>query len=119
MMKQEVIIVACAFQQIIHILTNNNEERNVNELGVTVKSLEPATILAGASQPIVVRTERFFRMLRTSSLIQREHAQTNRLSRDSAWLSKQLKNGSGRPHALEPPKQPTEVITLIRTVSFK
>ena len=40
-------------------------------------------------------------MLRTSSLIQREHAQTNRLSRDSAWLSKQLKSGSSRPRASE------------------
>ena len=51
MLKQEVIIIACAFQQIIHILSNNNEQRNVDELGVTVKSLEPATLLAGASQP--------------------------------------------------------------------
>ena len=51
MLKQEVIIIACAFQQIIHILSNNNEQRNVDELGVTVKSLEPATFLAGASQP--------------------------------------------------------------------
>ena len=33
----------------IHILSNNNE--HVDELGVTVKSLEPATLLAGASQP--------------------------------------------------------------------
>ena len=49
--EQEVIIMACAFQQIIHILSNNNEQRNFDELGVTVKSLEPATLLAGASQP--------------------------------------------------------------------
>ena len=51
MPKQEVIIIACAFEQIIHMLSNNNEGRNVDELGVTVKSLEPATLLAGASQP--------------------------------------------------------------------
>ena len=49
--EKEVIIIACAFQQIIHTLSNNNEQINVDELGVTVKSLEPATLLAGASQP--------------------------------------------------------------------
>ena len=49
MLKQEVIIIA--FQQLIHILSNNNEQRNVDELGVIVMSLEPATLLAGASQP--------------------------------------------------------------------
>ena len=36
MLKPEVIIIACAFQQIIHILSNNNEQRNVDELRVTV-----------------------------------------------------------------------------------
>ena len=51
MLKQEVIIIACAFQHKIHILSNNNEQKNVDELGVTVKTLEPATLLAGASQP--------------------------------------------------------------------
>ena len=51
MLKQEVFIIACAFQQKIHFLSNYNERRNVDELGVTVKSLEPSTLLAGASQP--------------------------------------------------------------------
>ena len=54
MLKQEVIIIACACQQIIHILSNNNEKRNVDELGVIVKSLEPATLSAGASQPFII-----------------------------------------------------------------
>ena len=35
MLKPEVIIIACAFQKKIHILSNNNEQRNVDELGVT------------------------------------------------------------------------------------
>ena len=52
MLKQEVIIIACAFQhKLIHILSNNIEQRNVDELGVIVKTPEPATLLAGASQP--------------------------------------------------------------------
>ena len=90
MLKPEVIIIACAFQQIIHILSNNNEQRNVDELGVTVE-------VTGASY------SRFFQMLRTSST----RACANQctfaicLSHDSAWLSKQLKNRSSRPRASE------------------
>ena len=64
MLKQEVIIIAGAFQQIIHIY---NEQGNVDELGVTVKSL--SQLLSWRERAnLVVRTERFFRMLRTSSL---------------------------------------------------
>ena len=52
---------------------------------------------------LVVRTERFFRMLRTSSLNACANQCTFaiRLSRDSTWLSKQLKNGSSLPRASE------------------
>ena len=67
MLKQEVTIIACAFQQIIHILPNNNEQRNVDELGVTVKSLERACA--------------------------NQYTFAIRLSRESTWLSKQLNNG--------------------------
>ena len=69
MLKQEVIITACAFQQIIHSLSNNNEQRNANELGVTVKSLEPAILLAGARKPSRTNGAIFpDAALRTSSL---------------------------------------------------
>ena len=75
MLKQEVIIIACAFQQIIYILSNNNEQRNVDEVGVTVKSLEPATLLAGASQPSCANGA----IIPDAAYIasKREHAQTN------------------------------------------
>ena len=97
MLKQEVIIIACAFQQKIHNkLSNNNKQRNV-ELGVTVKSMEPATFLVGASQ----RTERLFQRY---IVFNSTRACANRCTfviRDSACLSKQLKNGSSRPRASE------------------
>ena len=35
--EKEVIIIACAFQQIIRILSNINEQRNVDEFGVTAE----------------------------------------------------------------------------------
>ena len=113
MLKQEVIIIACAFQQIIHIVSNNNEQRNVYELGVTVKSLD---LLAGARQPSCKNGAIFPDAVYTVSNSTR--ACTNQctfaigLSRDSAWLSKQFKNWSSCPRA---PKQPTEVSTLIQT----
>ena len=119
MLKHEVIIIACAFQQIIHILSNNNEQRNVDELGVTVKSLEPATLLAGASQPS--RTNGAIFPDAAYIVSKREHAQTN-VYLQSAYLATAPGFRSGSRTglaALEPPKQPTEVSTLIQTVSFK
>ena len=117
MLKQEVIIIACAFQQIIHILSNNNE--HVDELGVTVKSLEPATPLAGASQPS--RTNGAIFPDAAYIVSKRKHAQTN-VHLQSAFLATapgfRSSSRTGLA-ALEPPKQPTEVSTLIQTVSFK
>ena len=72
MLKQEVNI-ACGFQQKIHILLNNNEERNVDELGVTIEVTEVSYSLGG-SKPTPSRTNG---AVYTSSLIQRAHAQTN------------------------------------------
>ena len=45
MLKEEVIIIACAFQ---HILSNNNEQRNVDELGVTVEVTGASYSLGGS-----------------------------------------------------------------------
>ena len=117
--EKEVIIIACAFQQIIHILSNNNEQRNFDELGVTGHWSQLLSWRERAN--LVVRTERFFRMLHTSSLIQREHAQTN-VHLQSAFLATApgFRRSSRTGLAVfEPPKQPTEVSTLIQTVSFK
>ena len=52
MLNQEVIIIACAFQEIIHILSNNNEQRNVDELGVTVE-VTGASYSLGGSEPTI------------------------------------------------------------------
>ena len=75
MLKQEVIIISRPFQHKIHILSNNNEQRNVDELGVTVKTLEPATLLAGASQPSRTNGKIFPDAAYIVS--KREHVQTN------------------------------------------
>ena len=56
--------------------SNNNEQRNVDELGVTFSHWSQLLSWRELAK-LVVRMERFFRMLRTSSLIQCEHAQTN------------------------------------------
>ena len=121
MLKQEVIIIACAFLQIIHIkfLSNNNEQRNVDELGVTVKSLEPVTLLAGASKPS--RTNRAIFPDAAYVVSKREHAQTNVHLQSAFFATPPGFRSSSRTGlaALEPPKQPTEVSTLIQTVSFK
>ena len=64
-----------------------------------MKLLEPATLLARASQPSCTNGA-IFRAYNNYYTIQRAHAQV-RLFRDSACLSKQLKNGSNRPQASE------------------
>ena len=115
MLKQEVIIIGYAFQ---HILSNS-EQRNVDELGVTVKSLEPATLLAGASKPS--RTNGAIFPDAACIVSKRGLAQTN-VHLQSAFLATAPGfRSSSRTDlaALEPPKQPTEVSTLIQTVSFK
>ena len=63
-----------------------------------MKSLEPATLLVGASQ----RTERFFQRIIIIHCLTRAFAnQYTFVIRESACLSKQLKNGSSRPRASE------------------
>ena len=101
------------------MLSNNNEQRNVVELGVTVKSLEPAILLARASQP--GRTNGAIFPDAAYIVSKREHVQTN-VHLLSAFLATapgfRSSSRTGLA-ALEPPKQPKEVSTLIQTVSLK
>ena len=75
-----------------------------------MKSLEPATLLAGASQPCSRYTNGVIFQLSGAVYIHRlnsTRACANkcifviRLSRNSTWLLKELKNGSSRPRASE------------------
>ena len=79
--------------------TYYNEQRNVDELGVTVKSLEPAILLAGASQPSrtngAIFPDAVYIIMRKPMYICNPPFSRQRR------LSKQLKNGSSRPRASE------------------
>ena len=64
MLKQEVIIIACAFQQKMHNImpnnneANNNERKSVGDLGVAVE-------VTGASYCLVGERERANQFVRT------------------------------------------------------
>ena len=86
LLKQEVIIIASSFQQIIHFLSKNNEQRNVDELGVIVSHWSQLLSWREGANQVV----RFFGCcVQSSSLIQREHTKTN-VHLQSAFLATAL-----------------------------
>ena len=98
-------------------MPNNNERRSVDDLGVAVEVTGASYSLVGEREQanLFVRTDDFSILVFKSGAAYIVSNSTRTcanqctfviryytlLSRDSAWLSKQLKNGSSRPRASE------------------